>query len=540
MLTRKLRPMLSGELLRMWRDKLSRKLPHRSRHKPLRKLREGRSLLRRKFLLGFALLFSVAAFGFYGYMSHLLKQHTQAAILDEMKRLQLFVYDHIEYYLALNDVRPKTASGYPEELIRGLSLNGSVRTAYYDANGTFRAESVPMDGGYVLVQTKPSPVLLRSGEADLAAAARNQSIVSIHHDRESSMAVLTLPLYALDETAGFLRLTADYTGTFRRDAVVLQGLIGFSLVLWALLVALAWSFARRLTRPLSELAIAMRQFGEGQVSSLRIASSNNEIAVLTNSFEEMRAKLEEQMEALLSERNKVVALESNRRDFFRNVTHELKTPLTTISGYAQILQAPDFDDAEFRQNAASRIHRESGRLHRMMLDIIEHSRREFDADSRRNDVVLLEDSFGDAAEDLQLKAQRRGQRIRCRMEPLTVSGDSDELRKVWDNLLDNAIKYGKTGSVVEVGLFSDGTEAVLTLVNEIDPSHRFEADMAFEPFYRSGSASSKEQGSVGLGLAICKRIVELHRGSIVLQLHSSAVVLEVRLPLRTQIGNNSA
>ncbi|MFB9275181.1 sensor histidine kinase [Cohnella cellulosilytica] len=505
-----------------------------------RKLREGRGPLRRKFLFGFALLFSVAVFGFYGYMSHLLKQHTQAAILDEMKRLQSFVYDHIEYYSALNDVRPKSASGYPEALIRGLSLNGSVRTAYYAADGTFRAESLPMDGGYVLVQTKPSPALQHSAAADLAAAAQNQSVVSLRHDNEKSMAVLTLPLYVLDETAGFLRLTADYSETFRRDTIVLRSLVGFLLALWTLLVGLAWSFARRLTRPLSELAVAMRQFGEGRFGSLRVSSANNEIAVLTNSFMEMREKLEEQMEALKTERNKVVVLESNRRDFFRNVTHELKTPLTTISGYAQILQASDFDDAEFRQNAACRIHRESQRLHRMMLDIIEHSRREFDTAGRRDDVVSLQESFADATEAMRLKAQEREQRIHCRLESLSVNGDADELRKVWDNLLDNAIKYGKLGSVIEAELSSDGVEAVLTVVNEIDPRHRFEADIAFEPFYRSGSAYSREQGSVGLGLAICKRIVELHCGSIELSLSPSAVVLAVRLPLRIQVGNNSA
>lgn len=506
-----------------------------------RKPREGGGPLRRKFLLGFALLFAAAALGFYGYMSHLLKQHTQASIADEMKRLQSLVYDHIDYYLTLNDVRPeRSSSGHPETLIRALSLSGNVRAAYYGPDGTFQAESLPMDGGYVLVQSKPSPALLRSAASDLAAAAQNQSVVSLHHDRGESLAVLTLPVYVLDETAGFLRLTADYTGTFRRDAVVLQSLIGFSLALWALLAALAWSFARRLTRPLSELAFAMRQFGEGRFNSLRIPPGSSEIAVLSKSFEEMRGKLEEQMEALVAERNKVVALEGNRRSFFRNVTHELKTPLTTISGYAQILQAPDFDDPAFLRNAAGRIHRESGRLHRMMLDIIEHSKREFDAADRRDEAVRLEDSIGDAAEAMRLKAEERGQRIRCRLEPLVASGDADELRKVWDNVLDNAIKYGKPDSVIEAELSSVGAEAVLTIANEIEPGHRFEADLAFEPFYRSGSSGSKERGSVGLGLAICKQIVELHRGSVTLTLRPAAVVLEIRLPLRSQVGNNSA
>jgi len=496
--------------------------------------------LQRKFLAGFVVLLGVATIGFYFYMSHLLNQHTRGAIAGEMKRLQMFAYEHIDHYTWLHDVRRENWPEHSEALVRSLSLSGNVPVAYYDAAGAFRTESQPMDGGIVILKSKPSEVLQRLSGEDLIAAADNQSFVSVLRGRSASSVVLTLPVYLPGERVGFLRISSDYSETFRNHDVVLRSLIGFSLILWVLLVVLTWTFVHRMTRPLSELSRAMLQFGEGRLGSFQVAAANDETAVLADSFGKMRSKLEEQMETVVAEKNKVVALERNRRDFFRNVTHELKTPLTTISGYAQILEAPDFDDSEFLRTAAGRIHRESRRLHRMMVDIIEHSRREFDPNVPRGEFVALEEALEEATEDMQLKAERRLMHIEYRPESLAVNGNALELRKVWDNLLDNAIKYGKPESAIEVSVQAEENEAIIRVVNEADPRHRFDKQMAFEPFYRSCSARSKEQGSVGLGLSICKQIVELHHGSITLEVQGSSVILEIRLPLRSQVGNNYA
>ena len=107
----------------------------------------------------------------------------------------------------------------------------------------------------------------------------------------------------------------------------------------------------------------------------------------------MKRQIKNQIVTISNEKEKVVALEATRTEFFNNVTHELKTPLTTISGYAQILQQENFNDDEFGDYALERIEKESERMHRMVVALIEVSKNKSDIKKENKTLINIKDTL---------------------------------------------------------------------------------------------------------------------------------------------------
>jgi two-component system sensor histidine kinase ResE len=224
--------------------------------------------------------------------------------------------------------------------------------------------------------------------------------------------------------------------------------------------------------------------------------------------------------------HQVRASRDAQRDFVANVSHELKTPLTSIQGYSQAILDGTAAEPEMIERAATVIHDEAARMGRMVTELLDLARIESGQVVMRQARIALGALLENVVERLKLRAAEEGIELSARIAELPpVTGDGDRLAQVFTNLLDNALKHTPRGGKVELvakpltpsGIRRRGKawpQAVGVSISDSGEGIPAEdLSRIFERFYQVDK-SRKRSGSVGLGLAITREIVEAHGGSI--------------------------
>lgn len=206
-----------------------------------------------------------------------------------------------------------------------------------------------------------------------------------------------------------------------------------------------------------------------------------------------------------------------RQDFTANVSHELKTPLTAISGYAELIEhgmAAEKDIPRF----AGEIHRSSLRLLAMINDIIRLSELDtMETDSMVFDKVSLYQLAENCVDMLQVNAEKHQVKLELRGNPCYVMGNREMLEETLYNLCDNAIRYNNAGGTVTVTTEPRGSKALLVVEDTGIGIPKEHQGRIFERFYRVDKSRSKATGGTGLGLAIVKHIVAQHEAELFLE-----------------------
>jgi two-component system phosphate regulon sensor histidine kinase PhoR len=212
--------------------------------------------------------------------------------------------------------------------------------------------------------------------------------------------------------------------------------------------------------------------------------------------------------------------EQMRADFIANAGHELKTPLATLIGFIETLLGPAREDIAARERFLGIMREQAQRMARLVDDLLSLSRIELNEHVAPTDRVALAPVIDEVARGLELRAAERGIRI-VRALPADlpeVQGDRDELAQIFQNLLDNAVKYGRPHSEVAVtGGTGSGAAAELVRVAVADHGEGIPSEQLprlTERFYRVDTARSRQLGGTGLGLAIVKHILNRHRGRL--------------------------
>jgi signal transduction histidine kinase len=293
-------------------------------------------------------------------------------------------------------------------------------------------------------------------------------------------------------------------------------------------VALALLVTRWVAGPLQKMAMAAQGVAEGDSRTRIPLSGPDEVRGLASAFNEMVERVNEGREA--------------QRDFVANVSHDLKTPLTAIQGFAQAILDGAATDDEARRHAASVIYAEADRLHRLVEDLLDLAR--IDAGQMAFSIapVDLAAIIQSVTERLSLKASRKAIRLEGRVGTLPpIAGDGDRLAQVITNLLDNAIKHAPSNGLVTVtGEVQGGW--LLVHVDDNGPGiPPDELSRIFERFYQvDKSRRGDESRGVGLGLAISREIVQAHGGRLSAQsVPGSGSRFTMRLPLPSVPGTTS-
>jgi two-component system sensor histidine kinase CpxA len=284
------------------------------------------------------------------------------------------------------------------------------------------------------------------------------------------------------------------------------------------LAGMGAGLALHLATPLRRLRLVMERFGKGDLSARVGATRRDEIGAVSRAFDEMAGRIE--------------TLLSAERRLLQDVSHELRSPLTRLEVAAD-LAGSDGDRAEM----LDRIKRDIGRLSVLVEELLQLTRVEGDPSESDVEEVRLDELLAGLVEDCELEAEARG----CRLElrdggPCPVRGERELLRRAVENVVRNAIRHAPPGTAVEIDLAAHGETASI-VVRDHGPGVPDELLGAiFEPFFRVEGHRSRASGGVGLGLAIARRAVSVHRGRISARNADPGLVIAIELPRRRVVG----
>jgi len=295
----------------------------------------------------------------------------------------------------------------------------------------------------------------------------------------------------------------------------------FSIMVLALILTYVMSRVR--SRPINEMADAALKFGHGDFSA-RVSGvgRDDEIGALSAAFNQMAESLEQS--------------EKRRSDFIANVAHELKTPMTTISGFADGILDGTIPPEQQRRYLAT-ISAETKRLNRLVRSMLELSRmqsagseevrsRSFDAvDVLAQTLVLFEQKINERRLDVDALIPE---------DPMLVYGDADAINQVIYNLLENAVKFSEPGSVLGVRLFKQGEKAYVAVKNHGPTIPEEELPLIFDRFHKGDKSRSMDREGYGLGLYIVKTILNRHGEDIAVTSRDGVTEFVFSLTLKTK------
>lgn len=233
--------------------------------------------------------------------------------------------------------------------------------------------------------------------------------------------------------------------------------------------------------------------------------------------------------------------ETMRADFVANVSHELRSPLSALSGFIETLQTSAKDDPIAQDRFLTIMNGEAGRMARLIDDLLSLSRIEVNEHIRPTTRVSLANIISGVVDSVHIKAEKKGMTLDVDLpsDMADVSGDEDELREVFQNLVDNAVKYGAPKTAVRISarmldaFIETGTPGVeITIADQGEGIEAEHLPRLTERFYRIDKGRSRSMGGTGLGLAIVKHIVNRHRGRLnVTSVLGEGSAFHVQLPI---------
>jgi two-component system OmpR family sensor kinase len=280
--------------------------------------------------------------------------------------------------------------------------------------------------------------------------------------------------------------------------LVEAGLIGLVIA-----VGLAVLIAGSVARPLQRISQAARQIAQGDYRQRVPARGPREVRALATSFNEMVGR--------------VAAAQQVQRDFLANVSHDLRTPLTSIQGFSQAIAEGVASDPESAQRAAQIIHDEAARLHRMVESLLDLARIEAGELNVLRSAITPSDLLHGIGESISVKMRDKGLHFKQDIPPdlPRIAGDGDRLAQVFTNLLDNAVEHTPAGGMITLDAHTVQNGITVTVQDTGEGIPADDLPRIFERFYQVDKSRRNDRRSgMGLGLTIVRQIIEAHGGTI--------------------------
>ncbi len=303
---------------------------------------------------------------------------------------------------------------------------------------------------------------------------------------------------SVESRADVLMLSVPQTGSVAILASLFRPFLLAGVIALVISLILAFVFARSVYRPLKQVTSAAQRIARGEYDQKIPVTGPGEFSELASNFNDMADKVKQSQQQL--------------RHFVADVSHELKSPITSIQGFAQALLDGTAGDDDTRSKAARIINDESRRMRRQVDELLELARMQSGQLKFMREPVDLSDLLEHCRELFDVQAQEKGIVLKIDAEtPVTVSGDVDRLEQLFSNLLDNAIKNSPAGSEVHVTGRKAAGDCVEVKVTDSGPGIPPEQlPYVFERFYQVTGVRT----GVGLGLAIAREIALAHGGTI--------------------------
>ena len=327
--------------------------------------------------------------------------------------------------------------------------------------------------------------------------------------------ILTVPVDDNAQRLGFVQVAYDLDLLYRRLLERLLAAIGVAAVAMGLIYVVSRSIRDVLVGPVDELAQVARNVSETRNFSLRARRiSNDEMGQAADAFNDMLAQIQQQHADIQAARREAERASQMKDDFLATLSHELRTPMAPILGWAQILIRGVPERERVRQGAE--IIERNARIQTQIIDdLLDMSRIVSGKLLLRAESMNLRAVCEAALATVQPTADSRGVELVAVLEPVPwLRGDPNRLQQVTWNLLANAIKFTPRGGRVELHLRRDGESARLEVRDSGQGIAPEFLPHVFERFRQADSSTTRAHGGLGIGLAITRQLVEMHGGTV--------------------------
>ena len=415
----------------------------------------------------------------------------------------------------------------------GLDYQGNLKSQVdllkdIEGNENARFTVIKMDGTVIADSEVPDSSAMENhgNREEVREALKSGLGYSIR--KSDTLNISMLYVATISENKQFiLRMAVPFSGAEQYLGIIIPGiLISISIALLVSLV-LASRFSRSVTKPLQEIAEELLKLKDKNPEFHFKHYKYDEMNVIADTTMKMSDAVKESMERI--EFEKMV-----RTEFFSNASHELKTPLTSVRGYMELLENNMVTDEKMKRDFMSRIKKETDNMTELINDILMISRLETNEAEVTLTDVRLAPLVKEVCYSLEPMAKEYQVDIQLNCRPLSIHANTQQLRELFSNLITNAIKYNKPQGSVKVTVNSEPNEIIIMVEDTGVGIPEDARQRIFERFYRVDKGRSKKVGGTGLGLSIVKHIVNYYQGSIEVESKlMQGTKFTVRLPRET-------
>ena len=353
---------------------------------------------------------------------------------------------------------------------------------------------------------------LRQLRQDVAAAQSKKDrvfVVSAWEERDLLSVAYDFP--RIDDPLTYYLVTDVTMAESKKSGFKFFVLLGIAILVGIILVPLIWITTRDIVRPLRQLEQGSRRIAEGDLNFRLESKVRNEVGGVIRSYEKMRSELQRSIDIQL-------ALEENRKELISNISHDLKTPLTSIKGYVEGIRVGIADDPEKLKKYVDVIYAKALDMDRMIDDLFLLSKLDLEQEQFYLESVPLESFYRQTISELQMECERAGVRLTSEYEAGQediVTMDIQKIKRVMLNLVGNSIKFmDKQDPHVHVHFGRQLENWVFTVTDNGPGMGPAELERIFDRFYRGDAFRNQNVAGSGLGLAIVKQIIVNHGGTI--------------------------
>ncbi|MBC5630985.1 HAMP domain-containing histidine kinase [Clostridium sp. NSJ-6] len=452
-------------------------------------------------------------------IASILKRDMESNIMNSLEEIMKSTRESIKYRLTIDTEidKKKLLLQESEYLSNYILLNYESNIEIIGVNGEVYVSNIENQVDNI--------------ESLYLRAVDGEVVVNLKYTDNGLKGFITYLIFINKESLGVLHLEKSFDDIYKQysNTITFIGLI--VIIVFLFILTLSYLVASKVTYPISLLINGIKEVGKGNYNTVISYSGNDEMSIVSKEFNNMNNKIQIQIDTIKNEKEKVETLEKSRKQFFDNVTHEIKTPLTAIMGYAEIIKDNIVNDEEFKKKSIERIYEESERLNLLVLDLIKISKGISTVDENKIEIAL-DEVINQICDDMQIKASKYGIKINRNITPGKIYGRINKIRELFINIADNAIKYSSSSNIIYINTKVEERYYCIDIINygEKIPDNIYNS--IFDPFVKDNIYKYDE--SRGLGLYLCSEIIKDHNGEITIS-NGEEIIVNIKIPC---FGNN--